>query len=43
MWAMVESTREVCLLLNEWGVRNPKIVWWNGEMKAAVRRKLLER
>ena len=36
-WAMVESVREVWL--SESRRQNPKSVWWNDEVKAAVRRK----
>ena len=36
--AMVKSAREVCGLVRVGG-KNPKYVWWNGEKKAAVRRK----
>ena len=35
---MVESAREVCGSLRVGG-ENPKCVWWNDEVKAAVRRK----
>ena len=38
---MVESAREVCSSVNVGG-KNPKSVWRNDEIKAAVRR-LLER
>ena len=34
---MVESAREVCNSLRVEG-KNPKSVWWNDEIKAAVRR-----
>ena len=37
-WAMVESTREVCGSVR-FGRKNAKIVWWNNEVKTAVRRK----
>ena len=36
--AMVESTRGVCGSVRM-GVKNPQSVWWNDEIKAAVRRK----
>ena len=36
--AMVESAREVCGSVRVGG-KNPKSVWWNDEIKAAVRRK----
>ena len=36
-WAMVESAREVCDSVRVGG-KNPKNVWWNEEMKVAVRR-----
>ena len=36
--AMVESVREVCGSVKV-GVGNPKSVWWNDEVKAAVKRK----
>ena len=35
---MVESAREVCGSVRR-GEKNPKSVWWNDEVKAAVRRK----
>ena len=35
---MVESTREVCGSVRVEG-KNPKSVWWNDEIKAAVTRK----
>ena len=35
--AMVESTREVCGLVRVRG-KTPKGVWWNDEIKAAVRK-----
>ena len=35
---MVESAREVCDT-ERVGGKNPKSVWWNNEVKAAVRRK----
>ena len=35
--AMVESAREVCGLLRVGG-RNPKSVWWNNQVNAAVKR-----
>ena len=35
---MVGSTREVCGSVRV-GAKNPKSVWWNDEIKAAVRRK----
>ena len=34
--AMVESTRKICGLMRVGG-KNPKNVWWNDEVKAAVR------
>ena len=34
-WAMVESARELCGSVR----KNPKSVWWNYEVNAAVRRK----
>ena len=37
-WAMVESGREVCGSVGEGG-GNPKSVWWNDQVKAAVKRK----
>ena len=37
-WTMVESAREVCGSMRVGG-KNPKSVWWNDEIKAAVRRK----
>ena len=36
--AMVKSAREVCGSVRVGG-KNPKCVWWNDEVKAAVRRK----
>ena len=36
--AMVENTREVCSSVRV-GEKNPKSLWWNKKMKAAVRRK----
>ena len=36
--AMIESTTEVCGSVRVGG-KNPKSVWWNDEVKAAVRRK----
>ena len=36
--AMVESAREVCGSVRVGG-KNPKNVWWNEEIKAAIRRK----
>ena len=36
--SMVESTREVCGSMKVGG-KKPKIVWWNNEVKGAVRRK----
>ena len=36
--AMVESAREVCDSVTVGG-NNPKSVWWNDEIRAAVRRK----
>ena len=38
IWAMVESAREICSSVKVGG-KNPKSVWCNGEIKAAVRRK----
>ena len=35
---MVESAREVCGSVSV-GVGNPKSVWWNDQVKAAVKRK----
>ena len=35
---MVESVRKVCGSVRVGG-KNPKSVWWNDEVKAAVRRK----
>ena len=35
---MVESAREVCGLVRIEG-GNPKNVWWNNQVKAAVKRK----
>ena len=35
--ALVESTRELCGSVRIGG-KNPKSVWWNDEVKAAVRR-----
>ena len=35
--AMVESAREVCGLVRV-GAKNPKSVWWNDEVKGAIRR-----
>ena len=37
-WAMAESAGEVCGSVRVGG-KNPKSVWWNDEIKAAVRRK----
>ena len=37
-WAMVESAREVCGSVRVGG-RNPKVLWRNDEVKAAVKRK----
>ena len=37
-WEIVEGAREVCNLLRVGG-ENPKSVWWNDEVKAAVRRR----
>ena len=37
---IVESAREVCGLVRVGG-KNPKTVWWNDEIKAAVRRRRL--
>ena len=37
-WAIVGSAREVCNSVRVRG-KNPKSVWWNDEIKAAVRRK----
>ena len=36
--ATVESTREVCSSVRVGG-KNPKSVWWNDEVNAAIRRK----
>ena len=36
--AMVESARDVCGSLQVGG-GNPKSVWWNDQVKAAVKRK----
>ena len=36
--AMVESAREVCGSEQVRG-RNPKSVWWNDQVKAAIKRK----
>ena len=36
--ALVETAREVCGSMRIRG-KNPKSVWWNDEVKAAVRRK----
>ena len=36
--SMVESAREVCSSVRVRG-KTPKSVWWNDEIKAAVRRK----
>ena len=36
-WAMVERAREICGSLRVGG-KSPKSVWWNDEIKAAVRR-----
>ena len=36
--AMVESAREVCGSVRVGG-RNPKSVWWNDQVKSAVKRK----
>ena len=36
--AMVESAREVCGSVRV-GKKNPKSMWWNDEIKAAVKRK----
>ena len=35
---MVESAREVCGSVRVGG-RNPKILWWNNQVKALVKRK----
>ena len=35
---MVESAKEICGSVRV-GRKNPKSVWWNDEIKAAVRRK----
>ena len=37
-WAMFESAREVCGSVRV-GRKNPKRLWWNDEVKAAVTRK----
>ena len=37
-WVVVESARKVCGSLRVEG-KNPKCVWWDDEVKAAVRRK----
>ena len=37
-WVMVESAREVCGSVRVGG-ENPKSVWWNDQVKSAVRRK----
>ena len=37
-WVIVESAREVCSSVKVRG-KSPKSVWWNDEVKAAVRRK----
>ena len=37
-WAIIENAREVCGSVRVGG-RNPKSVWWNDEVKAAVSRK----
>ena len=37
-WVIVESVKEVCGSVRVEG-KNPKRVWWNDEIKAAVRRK----
>ena len=37
-WAMVENAKEVCGSVRVGG-KNPKSVWWNNEIKPAVRRK----
>ena len=37
-WAMIESAREMCGSMKVAG-KNPTSVWWNNEVKAAVRRK----
>ena len=37
-WAIVESSREVCGSVRAGG-KSPKSVWWNNEIKAAVREK----
>ena len=37
-WAMGESAREVCGSVRVWG-KDPKSMWWNDKIKAAVRRK----
>ena len=36
--AMMESARKVCDSVRVGG-KNPKIVWWNDEIKAAITRK----
>ena len=35
--AMVESARQVCFSVRVVG-KNPKCVWWNNEIKAAIKR-----
>ena len=37
--AMAESAREVGGSVRVWG-RNPKSVWWNDKVKAAIKREL---
>ena len=36
--ALMESAMEVCSLVRVGG-KNPKSIWWNDEIKEAVRRK----
>ena len=38
---MIEGAREVCGLVRGEGRKNPMSVWWNNEVKAAVRRKVV--
>ena len=37
-WAIVDSAREICGSMRVKG-KNPKCVWWNDEVQAAVKRK----
>ena len=39
-WAVVESAREVCGSVRE-EEKNPKREWWNYDVKAVVKRKML--